>query len=119
MNLLISWAVLAVSLFAAAWILPGMKIRGGVFGYLAVSAVYGIVSLLLGWAIYLAIGFGTLGVGFAVAFLTRWLVGAILLKLTDLLSDRLSIKGFGTALWASAIVSGVGTAAEVVLELAR
>jgi hypothetical protein len=47
--------------------------------------------------LFVAIGFGTLGLGFLLAFITRWLVDAIVLKIVDALSRSLEIVSFGRA----------------------
>jgi putative membrane protein len=67
---------------------------------------------LVGWLLFVIIGIGTLGLGFLLAFVTRWVVNAILLKVTDALTDRLTIRGFGPALLAALVMSVLGTFGE-------
>ena len=43
------------------------------------------------------------------AFITRWIVDAILLQLTNALTDRLTIRGYGTALVGALLISLFGT----------
>ena len=57
----------------------------------------------------MVIGVGTLGIGFLLAFLTRWVVDAILLKITDAMTSRLTIKSFGWAMLAALMMSAIGT----------
>jgi putative membrane protein len=58
------------------------------------------------------LGIATLGIGFLLAFLTRWLVMALLLKFTDALSSNFKIKNFATAIVGALLMSGIGTLAE-------
>jgi putative membrane protein len=108
MQLLASWLSLSVALWVTALLVPGFRLNG-IRGALVVGAVLGVLSWALGKALFVLIGFATLFVGFIFAFITRWIVMAILLKLTDALTESLSIAGFGTALVASAVLSIVGT----------
>jgi putative membrane protein len=114
-NLLITWAVLALSMALAAKLLSRMKIRGGVGSHLLVSALFGLLMALVGWLVYAALGMLSLGLLFAFSFLGKLLAGAVVLKITDAFSDRLEIEGFGTAILASLVISVSGTVAEIVL----
>src|SRR5205085_2726524 len=110
----ISWLVLAAAVGVAAAILPGMRVQG-VGGALVTAAIFGALNWLLGWFLFTVLGIATLGVGFILAFVTRWIVDAIILKITDAMTDKLTVDGFGWALAAAAIMSGVGTLAEYAL----
>lgn len=115
MGLLLSWLVLTLSVWLTAMILPGFEIRGGFWGAIKVAAVFGVLNWLIGWLIFVLIGIGTLGIGFLLAFITRWIVSAILLKLTDALSSSIKIESFGRALLAALLMSAIGTLAEWVV----
>jgi uncharacterized membrane protein YvlD (DUF360 family) len=112
MSWLLSWVVLSLSIWLTAATLPGFEIKGGVKGTLTVAALYGILSWLIGWLLVVLIGIGTLGIGFVLLFATRWLVTAILLSVTDALSDSLTIKSFKTAFLAALLMSLFGTLGE-------
>ena len=114
-GLLLSWLVLAVSVWVATALVSGVRVRGGVGSYLMVAALFGLLNLFLGKLLFLFIGVGTLGLGFLFAFITRWVVDAVMLKVTNALSDRLEVRSFGAALFAALIMSGVGVAAEWLL----
>ena len=114
MGLLISWALLTIVVFVTAAIVPGFYIRGFT-GAVLVAALFGIVNFFLGWLLFVAIGVGTLGVGFVLAFLTRWLVDAIVLKIVDALSKSLEIVSFGRAFLAAMVMSGLGTLLEYLI----
>jgi putative membrane protein len=54
----------------------------------------------------------TLGLALLFAFLTRWIINAILLKITASLTDQLSIDSFGWALGGALLMSALGTAGQ-------
>jgi putative membrane protein len=114
MSILLSWAILTGAVLLTAAVLPGFRIRG-VGSALLVAALFGVLNFLLGWLLFVAIGISTLGLGFLLAFVTRWLVDAILLELVDAMTTRLWIAGFGTAFLAAMIMSGLGTLIELVV----
>jgi len=107
-SLLLSWIVLSLSIAITAADVPGVKVRG-FWGVVLVAALFGVLNVLVGWFLFALIGIGTLGLGFLLAFLTRILVNAILLKLVDALTDQLTITDFRYALLAALVMSGLGT----------
>lgn len=116
--LLLSWLILAVSFWVAAALLPGVRIAR--FGdAVVVAAIFGLVNTLLGWILFVALGVGTLGLGFLFAFLTRWVIDAILLKLTAAVTDRIAISSFGAALACALVMSATGTLGQWLLMGAR
>src|SRR5690606_23877863 len=92
-SLLLSWIVLSLSIAITAAVVPGVNVRG-FWGVVLVAALFGVLNVLVGWFLFALIGIGTLGLGFLLAFLTRILVNAILLKLVDALTDQLTITDF-------------------------
>ncbi|MEM9071481.1 MAG: phage holin family protein [Myxococcota bacterium] len=110
--ILLPFLSLTFSMFVAAKLLKGMTIKGGLGSHLIVSALFGLISFFAGWCLFFVIGVATLGFGFVFAFVTRWVVAAILLIITDRMTDRLKIAGFGTALLAAFLMSVVGTVTE-------
>jgi len=115
MGMLVSFLVLTAAVWLTAMALPGFKVEG-VGGAMTVALLFGLINWAIGWLLFGLIGIGTLGIGFLLAFATRWVVNAIVLKIVDGLTDRLTIDGFGWALAAGACMSGIGTAAEYVLK---
>jgi putative membrane protein len=81
-------------------------------GALVVAAIFGGLNFALGKLLFVALGVVTLGLGFLLAFVTRAIVGAILLMITDKLSTSIRIKSFGTAVLAAVVTSLLGTAGE-------
>ncbi len=113
-NLIINWLLLAAAVWITALILPGFKVRG-FGGALVVGAVFGLLNWAIGWLLFIAIGIGTLGLGFLLAFVTRWVVDAIVLKITDALTQSLKIRSFFWALMGALVMSLLGTAGEYLL----
>ena len=104
-SLLISWALLGLAFAVTAWILTGVTVSGGFWGYVWVSALFGIVNAVIGTILRV--------LTFPVLILTLGLfsviVNALLLKLTDHLTHYLTIDSFWwTAIWAAIILSLAG-----------
>lgn len=116
-SLLLSWLVLSLIIAATAAIVPGVTIRG-FWGVVLVAALFGVLNVAVGWLLFTIIGIGTLGLGFLLAFVTRVVVNAILLKLVDAMTTRLSIASFGHALLAAVVMSGLGTLFEWIISAA-
>ena len=101
-SLLISWALLAVAFALTAWILSGLTVNGGVWGYIWVSALFGIVNVVIGTILRLL----TLPLIILTLGLFAVIVNAALLELTDWLTHYLTIDSFfWTAIWAAIILS--------------
>jgi putative membrane protein len=92
-SILVTWLISAAAVWITAAILPGFKVKG--FGSaMGVAAIFGILNALLGWILFHLFSIGTLGLGYLFAFLTVWVVNAILLKITDAMTDSLKIEGW-------------------------
>jgi putative membrane protein len=105
----LQWLILALSFLITAKIVPGVRLSG-FWDAVVVAAIFGVLNFLLGWLLYVIIGIATLGIGFLLSFLLRWVVNAILLKLTDAFTSRLEVRGFGVALIAALVMSLLGKA---------
>ena len=109
-GLLISWAVLALAFAVTSWLLGGMDVSGGFWGYLWVSLLFGIVNAIIGTILRIV----TLPLTLLTLGLFSIIVNAFLLQITDWISDHLTIDEFWwTAIWA-AIILAIAT---VILEL--
>ena len=108
MSLLITWLISSAAVWLTAQILPGFTVKG-FKGALVASAVIGLLQVLIGWLLFFVIGVGTLGIGFLLAFITRVVVTAILIVLTDKLTVSLKVNSFGTAFVGAILISVVGT----------
>jgi putative membrane protein len=111
LSILLSWLVLSGAFWLTAEILPGFEVRG-FRGAMLVAVLFGIINWLIGWLLFVVLGIVSLGIGFLLAFLTRWLVNAILLKVTDHLTSSLNIRDFRTALLGALLLSVFGTFGE-------
>ena len=116
MEFLLSWLVLALAVWLAAAILPGVHLRGS-WDAIWVAALFGILNFFLGWLLFAIFAIGTLGIAWLLAFITRWIIDAIILKLADGVTDRLEIDNFGWALGAAALMSLFGTLGQWLLGL--
>jgi putative membrane protein len=110
-HLLATWLLLSVAVWLTAAILPGFKVTG-FWGAVKAAAVFGALNWLLGWFFFVALSIVTLGIGYVLAFITHWIVMAIILKLSDKVSSSIEINGFGTALLGALIMTVIDTAAE-------
>jgi len=118
MRILMSWLVLSISVWVTAAILPGFRVNG-FGGAIRAAAIFGVLNWLLGWLIFTFLGIATLGIGFLLAFVTRFVVMAILLKFVDALSSNFKIDSFGTAIVGALLMSGIGTLAEYGIQALR
>jgi putative membrane protein len=112
--LLVRWAALAVAFAFTAWILNGVDITGGFWAYVWVALIFGIVNAVIGTILrILTLPFNLITLGILSLFIT-----AILLSITDALTDHLTIDDFfWTAIWAAIILAIASVAVELVLQL--
>lgn len=108
MNLILSWLIMTLAVWATAALLPGFHLKSAKSAII-VAAIFGILNFLLGWILFAIFTVFTLGLAWLLAFLTRWIINAILLKLTDALTDHLKIDGFGWALVGALVISVVSS----------
>ncbi len=101
-SLLISWVLLGIAFALTSWILSGVTVSGGFWGYVWVSALFGIVNAVIGTILRV--------LTFPLLILTLGLfaiiVNALLLELTDALTSNLTIDDFfWSAIWAAIILA--------------
>ena len=110
MTFFLNWLIVSAAVWITAQVLPGVKVNS--FGSaIGVAALFGILNTFLGWLLFVVFGIGTLGLAWVFAFITWWVIDAIMLKGADAMMKSFRIDSFGTALLASgiiAIVSSVG-----------
>ena len=101
MKILIRWAILAIAVFVAAQLVPGIELKEGLISLLIVAAVLGLVNAVLGTVLrILSIPFLIVTLGlFAIV------INMGVLWVTTALSDRIEIDGFWAYLWAALIIS--------------
>lgn len=114
MDLLLSWLILTFAVWLTAAVLPGFHVKS--FGSaILVAAIFGVLNFLLGWLLFAFFTVATLGLAWLLAFLTRWVINAILLMVTDRLTDHLTIDSFGWAFGGALMMSVIGTAGEALV----
>lgn len=114
MSIILSWLVLSFAVWVTDAVLPGFHVKGAKSALL-VAAIFGVLNFLLGWLFFAVFTVVTLGLAWLLAFITRWIINAILLVLTDKLTDHLTIDSFGWALLGSLMMSVIGTLGEWVV----
>ena len=112
---MIRWAVLAGAFAVTTWLLSGMEVSGGFWGYVWVSALFGIVNAIIGTILRII----TLPLTLLTLGLFSIIVNALMLQLTDALSSHLTIDEFWwTAIWAAIILSIVAVILDMVVRTA-
>ena len=111
MDLVLSWLVLSFAVWLTDALLPGFHVKN-FKSALLVAAIFGVLSFLLGWLLFTVFTVLTLGLAWLLAFVARWIINAILLVLTDKLTDHLKIDSFGWALGGALMMSVIGTVGE-------
>src|SRR5688572_6395107 len=111
MSLILSWLILSFAVWVTSAVLPGFRVKSP-SSALLIAAIFGVLNFLLGWLLFTVFAVATLGIAWLLAFITRWIINAILLVITDKLTDHLKIDGFGWALGGALVMSLVGTIGE-------
>jgi putative membrane protein len=110
--LVINWILLAAAFALTAWLLSGMDVSGGVWSYIWVSALFGIVNAIIGTVVRIL----TLPLTILTLGLFAIVVNAAMLAITDSLSSHLTIDGFfWTAIWAAIILALVSVVLDLTL----
>ncbi len=112
--LLVRWIALAAAFAFTAWVLNGVDITGGFWAYVWVALIFGIVNAVIGTILrILTLPFNLITLGIISLFIT-----AILLSITDALTDHLTIDDFfWTTIWAAIILAIAAVAVELILQL--
>ena len=95
--------VAAAAFWIVASLLPGVDVQEGVVSYLVIAVIFGIVNALVGPVLRVV----TFPLTLVTLGLFRLVVNAALLGITALLTARLEIDGFLTALLASLLISAI------------
>lgn len=100
-RLLAGWAVLAITFFLVTLIVPGIRVEGGVLGYLLTALIFGLVNAILGSVLRVV----TLPLKILTLGLFALVVNAALLGLAAWLTPQLSIDGIWSALVGALLIS--------------
>ena len=110
--ILIRWIAVAAAFAVTAWLIDGVTITGGVADYLWLALLFGIVNAFIGTIIRIL----TLPLTILTLGLFSIVVNAMVLAITESLSDSLSIDAFfWTTIWAALALSIVAVIIELVL----
>jgi putative membrane protein len=118
MRLIVRWLIITVSLFLAAWIVPGIEVVGG-----NAWLVYGIMAIILGLANVLIkplLKFLSCGIILLTFGLFSLVINAAMLLLSSRIAESwfnisFHVNDFWTALLGGLIVSIVGTILNAIL----
>ncbi len=110
-RILIRVGINAVALFAAAGLVGGITLEEGFWKLLLVAAIFGIINAVLKPVlVFLSIPF--IVVTFGIALIV---INALMLVITDALTEAIEIDGFGSALLGAVIISIVSWTANRLL----
>ena len=112
--MMITWLLTTAAILLSAKLLPGVQVKSFATA-VAVAAVFGVLNALLGQLLFLTLGVLSLGIGFLLSFLTRWVVNTLMLRLTDALFDNFQIQGWGLTAVVAVIIAVVGSVGRSVL----
>lgn len=114
MELLIDWLILTLAVYLTARLLPGFSVSTFA-GAAWVAALFGTINFLIGWLFFAVFTVLTLGLAWLLAFITRWIIDAIVLSIVNKATSTLSIESFGWALGGALMMSLLGTLGEWLL----
>ena len=112
--LAMAWLTASLGLFVSAQLLDGVRLRSN-GDVIWAGALLGLLQWFLAGPLFVMLGIGTLGLGFLLWFVTRWVCAALLVLLPSKLSGRLHVDGFWPALVTAFIVSLSGSVLRWVL----
>ena len=111
MKLIVRLLINAAALWVAAQIVRGISLDGGVVAILIVALIFGIVNAI----VRPILAIFTLPAIILTLGLFIFIINALMLMLTDALSNTLSVDGFGSALLGSLIITVVSWVLSIVL----
>ncbi|MET0344311.1 MAG: phage holin family protein [Polyangiales bacterium] len=113
-GILLAWLSATLGLWIASRVVPGVRLLS--FGdAIWAGALLGFFQWLLSWFIFAALTVFTLGIALLLWFITRWIVAAIVIKITAGVSSRLEVNGFLPALITAFIVAVTGSVIRFVM----
>lgn len=87
--LIVAWAILAIAIAVAAWLVPDVDVKGGIVGLLVTAAVFGLVNVVVGPVLRLL----TLPITLMTLGLFSLVVNGILLAVAAGLTSYLDVGG--------------------------
>ena len=113
--MLVRWAATAAAVGVASWLVPGIRVEGGVPALLAVALILGFINAIVRPVLrWLSCGLIILSLGLFI-----FIINALMLLLAELVADGLgvgfSVDGFIAALAGSVVISVVSFLISVVV----
>jgi putative membrane protein len=115
MGLLLRWVALALSMWVATLVVPGITVDGGVGTYLWVALLFGLINAVFGSILKVL----TFPVSIVTFGLFIFVINAAMLSLTARWSSKLDVTGFWSALFAALIITLVSSLIKSITKPAR
>ena len=115
MSLLLRWVALALSMWVATLVVPGITVDGGVGTYLWVALLFGLINAIFGSIIKIL----TFPVSIVTFGLFILIINAAMLSLTARWSEKLDVTGFWSAFFAALIITVVSSLIKSITKPAR
>ena len=103
MKLFLRWGILALAIWITTLVVPGIEVTGGFGAYLWVALLFGFINAILGTFLKF-LTFPALLLSFG---LFTFVINAAMFELTSKWSSHLNVKGFGSALLGSLLISAI------------
>jgi putative membrane protein len=100
---ILRWFGLALALWCATLLVPGIRINGGAWNYLWVALLFGVINAIIGGIVKVL----TFPITFLTLGLFVFVVNAMMLSLTARWSEALDVRDFWSAFFACLIISAV------------
>jgi putative membrane protein len=100
---ILRWFGLAVALWCATLLVPGIRINGGAWSYLWVALLFGVINAIIGGILKVL----TFPITFLTLGLFVFVVNAMMLSLTARWSSALDVSDFWSAFFACLIISAI------------
>ena len=114
-NQILRWFGLAVALWCASLLVPGIRINGGAWSYLWVALLFGVINAIIGGILKVL----TFPITFLTLGLFVFVVNAMMLSLTARWSSALDVSDFWSAFFACLIISAITTIVNVLTQKSK
>ena len=114
-NQILRWFGLAVALWCATLLVPGIRINGGAWSYLWVALLFGVINAIIGGILKVL----TFPITFLTLGLFVFVVNAMMLSLTARWSSALDVSDFWSAFFACLIISAITTIFNVLTQKSK
>jgi putative membrane protein len=104
-KLLLRWAISAFVIWIAAALVPGIDVSGGLWSYLWIALVFGLVNAFIGSIVRVL----TIPITLITFGLFMLVINTAMFALTAAWTDALTITSFWSALFGSLLMSMVGS----------